>query len=379
MQRLAVPRLKETESIPIRSDTRRRIKSSTASFQSAASIGGLNVQRRAPFAHRPAISKNERRSWFMAIAVAVMANLIAGGLIIYLAGNVRWLDSRDGSMRAATVAAPVSKKLRDAGTLPVLSLPARLEVKAGDKIVFPISLDGTDGVPLRSSIVVSGLPVGVALSEGRLIGDTWNLKSDEIGDLHLLVQDEAWGNIHLDVQLIGPDGQVIAAAETALVAIPGTALSPIQDTQDARGNPSPIAMKNAQGLGPDSGQATPSQPETGNTVGDDPATSAPNQTAKKDNNATWTAVTFANLREHPDSSARVLGVVSKGAKVNVVERKKGWLRVALENSKTGWVYSGFVKSPSGVVRVGTGRKKASAPRPPTGSFWQSWAEWLINP
>jgi hypothetical protein len=92
----------------------------------------------------------------MAIAVAVVANLIAGALIIYLAGNVRLLDSREGSMRTASVAVPVSKKLRDAGTLPVLSLPAQLEVTAGEKIVFPISLDGTDGVPLRSSIVVSG-------------------------------------------------------------------------------------------------------------------------------------------------------------------------------------------------------------------------------
>jgi len=155
MQRLAVPRVKETESIPIR-DTRRRIKPSTASFQSAAPIGGLNVQRRAPSAHRPPVSENERRSRFMAIAVAVVANLIAGALIIYLAGNVRLLDSREGSMRTASVAVPVSKKLRDAGTLPVLSLPAQLEVTAGEKIVFPISLDGTDGVPLRSSIVVSG-------------------------------------------------------------------------------------------------------------------------------------------------------------------------------------------------------------------------------
>lgn len=379
MQGLAVPRGKETG--PIRSDTRRRVKSSTASLQSAAPKNGLNVPRRAPSGHRPPISENERRSRFMAIAVTVMANLIAGALIIYvaiyLAGNVRWADS----MRSAPVGDLVSRTPRDAGTLPVLSSPARLEVTAGEKTAFPISLDGTDGVPLRSGIVVRGLPTGAALSEGRLVEGSWNLRSDEIGDLRLIVPYLPAGNVDLDVELTAPDGRVIAAVETMLVvsAIPETALSSHQDATKTEAKPqlATLPTDSPQALEPESGPGTASQPDTETPSENDSPASAANQAANQDNDATWTAVAFVNLRADPNSSARVLGVVAKGAKIDVVERKKGWLRVTTENSKTGWVYSGFVRSPSGVVHVG--RKKSTSPDSPSGSLWQNWAGWLTNP
>ena len=40
---------------------------------------------------------------------------------------------------------------------PVLTAPAFLEATAGESIFLPIALDGTDGVPAHSSIVITGL------------------------------------------------------------------------------------------------------------------------------------------------------------------------------------------------------------------------------
>ncbi len=71
--------------------------------------------------------------------------------------------------------------------LPVLSAPAKLEAAAGEDVLLPLALDGTDGVPAGSVIVVKGLPPGSTLSNGRAHGATdWSLRTDEIGDLHLV-------------------------------------------------------------------------------------------------------------------------------------------------------------------------------------------------
>jgi hypothetical protein len=71
--------------------------------------------------------------------------------------------------------------------LPVLSAPAMLEATEGEDVLLPIALDGTDGVPAGSAIVIRGLPPGSQLSNGRPHGETdWTLRPDEIGDLHLV-------------------------------------------------------------------------------------------------------------------------------------------------------------------------------------------------
>ena len=86
----------------------------------------------------------------------------------------------------------------------------------GEDVVLPIALDGTDGVPTRSSITISGLPQGSTLSSGRPYGETeWNLKTDEIGDLHLALPANASGDSKLTIKLVAPDGAIIA--DTGLV------------------------------------------------------------------------------------------------------------------------------------------------------------------
>ncbi len=77
--------------------------------------------------------------------------------------------------------------------LPVLSAPATIEASAGEDVLLPIALDGTDGVPAGSVIVIRGLPPGSTLSNGRLHGETdWTLRPGEIGDLHLVRRCREW-------------------------------------------------------------------------------------------------------------------------------------------------------------------------------------------
>ena len=61
-----------------------------------------------------------------------------------------------------------------------------------------------------------------------------------------------------------------------------------------------------------------------------------------DDGKNWiTPSQFVNLRKGPTSSAAVLGVVAKGAKLEVMGRKRGWVQVANPaTSKTGWIYAG---------------------------------------
>ncbi len=99
----------------------------------------------------------------------------------------------------------------------VLTTPAMIEASAGDELGFPIALDGTDGVPPRSVIAIDGLPQGSSFSEGRPYGEAeWNLRSDQIGDLRLILPDSATGELKLTIRLIAPDDSVIADAETIL-------------------------------------------------------------------------------------------------------------------------------------------------------------------
>ena len=100
---------------------------------------------------------------------------------------------------------------------PVLTAPAFLEATAGESILLPIALDGTDGVPADSTIAVTGLPQGSTLSKGRPVGETgWKLERDEIGDPQLVLPSSARGHAKLTIQLVAPDATVVADAVTVL-------------------------------------------------------------------------------------------------------------------------------------------------------------------
>src|SRR5262249_17454254 len=120
---------------------------------------------------------------------------------------------------------------------PVLTTPAFLEATAGESILLPIALDGTDGVPAHSTITITGLPQGSTLSDGRPFGNTgWKLERNEIGDLQLVVPNSTSGQAKLTIQLIAPDATLVADAESLLqvaTAPQGSLPRNGEDTDDA--------------------------------------------------------------------------------------------------------------------------------------------------
>jgi uncharacterized protein YgiM (DUF1202 family) len=57
--------------------------------------------------------------------------------------------------------------------------------------------------------------------------------------------------------------------------------------------------------------------------------------------ANWIKPTaYVNLRESPSSTAAVVSIVAKGAKLRVLSRKRGWVQVNNPaDSRSGWIYA----------------------------------------
>src|SRR5262249_6187617 len=164
------------------------------------------------------------------ILLALVPNLMLGAIFWAGAVNPPWSRSPMHTAGAKTVA-PQSEV-----PTPVLSSPPTLYASAGKDMSFPIALDGTDGVPARSIIAVRGLPQGSKLSSGRPYDDTeWNLRPDEIGDLHLVLPSNARGETKVIVQLIATDGAIIADTTTVL-KMPANSVASISGS-DAKTDP----------------------------------------------------------------------------------------------------------------------------------------------
>ncbi len=102
-----------------------------------------------------------------------------------------------------------------------VSLAGVIEADAGKQAPFPIAIDSTNGLPLRSILSIRGLPEGAVFSAGRPYGGTeWSLRPDEIGDLALALPEGAGGEHELSVALIAADGTVLANGATRLVIAP---------------------------------------------------------------------------------------------------------------------------------------------------------------
>ena len=86
--------------------------------------------------------------------------------------------------------------------------------------------------------------------------------------------------------------------------------------------------------------------------------------AEDDDKNWYTTPQFVNLRKGPTSSSAVISIVAKGAKLEVLGRKRGWVQVANpESSEKGWIYAGSKarrKSKDGNEETADG-----------GSFWGS--------
>ncbi len=273
------------------------------------------------------------------VLVALIPNLMLGAIFWLGAVDIPWSRSPTITANDKTVAPP------SAVPTPVLSSPPTLEASAGGDITLPIALDGTDGVPARSIIAIKGLPQGSKLSSGRPYDETeWNLKPDEIGDLHLVLPSNASGEAKLLMQLVAPDGAIIADAATVL-KMPANSwqtsalLTPKPSQQKRKSSDEPAEARGTTGAEErlanlDAAMETPGDPVP-------LPLRRPAQTSNDD--ANWITLTSVNLRERPTRSAPAIGVVAKDAKLRVIARKNRWVQVTnLATSEKGWIYARHV-------------------------------------
>ena len=314
----------------------------TAIEKPTQGVSWVNVQPRLP------AQTTSLPSLKLSLIRALVAGLVLAALIPNLVlGAILWLGAVDipGSRFAAITANDKTVAPPSAIPTPVLSSPPSLEASPGGEITLPIALDGTDGVPARSIIAIKGLPQGSKLSSGRPYDETeWNLKPDEIGDLHLVLPRNASGEAKLLMQLVAPDGAIIADAATVL-KMPANSVANI-GASDTKTEPTEAQVVNE----PTEARGTTGAEErvanldaAMETPGDlvPLPLRRPAQTSNDD--ANWITLTSVNLRERPTRSARAIGVVAKDAKLRVIARKNRWVQVTnLGTSEKGWIYARHV-------------------------------------
>jgi hypothetical protein len=289
-----------------------------------------------PAARTPliALTSGIRTLTAVLIVAALLPNLTLAALWLGLIdppwSEVAALPPKKGPLPAAEPAIPS----------PVLSAPDHLDALQGETVSFPLALDGTDGVPDRSVIVIKGLPPGSALSEGQSSGETeWRLKPDEIGDLRLAIAPAAIGESTLLVQLITPDDSVIAIASTTLRTRAEPTIAPAPYAIAAA---TPVIEETTQVLdsaarGSEAGvEQTPVISDTASLE----TVPLPDRRPAPPGNPNWIKPTaYVNLRESPSSTAPVVTIVAKGAKLRVISRKRGWVQVNHPaTAQNGWIY-----------------------------------------
>jgi Bacterial SH3 domain len=273
------------------------------------------------------------------VLVALIPNLMLGAIF--------WLGAVDIPRSRSPMIAANDKPIAPLSAVPtpVLSSPPSLEASPGADIALPIALDGTDGVPARSIIAIRGLPQGSKLSSGRPYDQTeWNLKPDEIGDLHLILPSNASGETKLIIQLVASDGAIIADAATILKMLANFAANIPASNIQTEPTRAQVSEQRTQGLEGRGAEGTLANLDATMATPRDSVplpTSRPAQTSNDD--ANWITLTSVNLRERPTRSARAIGVVAKDAKLRVIARKNRWVQVTnLATSEEGWIYARHV-------------------------------------
>jgi hypothetical protein len=216
-----------------------------------------------------------------------------------------------------------------------------LKAITGETVPFPVALDGTDEVPARSIIAISGLPHGSRLSSGRPYGETeWNLKPDEIGDVQLVLPNTMGNEANLLIQLVAPNGGVLAATTTILKVTAGLANIPVYPVKTQLIQGQVWDEPNLDGTDEDERAVNLDATESSGEIVPMP-TRRPTSLASGNVTASWVkSSSFVNLRKGPTSSASVVGVVAKGTKLRLVGRKRVWVEVTNPaTSQTGWIYA----------------------------------------
>jgi Bacterial SH3 domain len=278
---------------------------------------------------------------------ALVAGLVLAALIPNLMlGAIFWLGAVDIPRSKSPMITANDKPIAPPSAVPtpVLSSPPSLEASPGADITLPIALDGTDGVPARSIIAIRGLPQGSKLSSGRPYDETeWNLKPDEIGDLHLVLPSNASGESKLIIQLVAIDGAILADAAMILKVPTNSAANIPGYNIEIEPAQAQVSEQRTQGLEDRGAEETRANLDAAMATPDQVPlpTRRPAQTSNDD--ANWITLTSVNLRERPTRSARAIGVVAKDAKLRVIARKNRWVQVTnLATSEKGWIYARHV-------------------------------------
>jgi hypothetical protein len=303
-----------------------------------------------PAAHTPvtsplfALASGIRTLTAVLVVVALLPNLTLA---------VFWLRMIDMPWSEPVVLLPNESPMptvQSAIPPPVLSAPNTLEATAGEQITFPIAVDGTDGVPGGSTIAISGLPRGSTLSTGRPQGEMeWNLEPGEIGDLHLVLPKTAGGEAKLMIQLLAPDGHVIADTATILKVTAGPEANiPIYrvKTQFIQGQVSDQPGQEPDAMDVEGRPADPNAATSASDLVPLPTRRPAPPASTASGNANWIKPSASvNLRKGPEASAPIVGMVAKGAKLRVKGRKRGWVEVTNPaTSQEGWIYGGNVET-----------------------------------
>ena len=289
-----------------------------------------------------------RRLAAVLIAAALIPNLTLAVLWLGLV-DPPWSESASPSPKetekmAATPAAPQPEQSSPPAAQaaapptfsPVLTAPNVLDAAQGESVSFPIALDGTDGVPEESVIVIKGLPPGSTLSDGYSSGPMeWRLRPDAIGDLRLAIADAAPGETTLLVQLVAPDAKIIATASTTLRtrSEPGPNPDPFDIAQAAR-------ALDIEARAPEAGLEEKFVVETASID----TVPLPDRRPEPPGESNWIRPTaWVNLRESPSPSAAVVTIVPKGVKLRIIGRKRSWVQVNNPaTSQSGWIYGNNV-------------------------------------
>jgi hypothetical protein len=316
------------------------------------------------------------------IAVALLPSLALGAMLWLGAIKTPWstgahaegapLPAAKASL-AGTTPAPEQVQSTQAAQVGALALtaPDALDAEAGGETPFAVALDHAGSLPARSVIAIAGLPHGATLSAGRPYGEAeWNLRTDEIGDLRITLPKAASGESRLRVKLVAPDGEILAGTETVLKvaaasdpefedAAEGQALAPERIYDPNLVGVAAWDGKTQELLGASGVEEVFTTPEAPPAP---PEHVQPTLAANDDAKA-WVAPEFVNLRNGPTSSAAVISVVAKGAKLSIMGRKRGWVKVTNPaTSESGWVYAGSK------ARRGKQTDQSDA----GGSIWPSW-------
>jgi hypothetical protein len=313
----------------------------TAIEKPTQGVSWVNVQPRLPDQTTPLPSPT------LSLIRALVAGLVLAALIPNLMlGAIFWLGAVDIPRSRSPMIMANAKPIAPPSAVPtpVLSSPPSLEASPGVDITLPIALDGTDGVPARSIIAIRGLPQGSKLSSGRPYDETeWNLKPDEIGDLHLVLPSNASGEAKLIIQLVATDGAIIADAATLLKMPTNSAANIPTSTIEIEPAQAQVSEQRTQGLEDRGAEETRANLDAAMATPDQVPLPIRRPAQTSNDDANWITLTSVNLRERPTRSARAIGVVAKDAKLRVIARKNRWVQVTnLATSEKGWIYARHV-------------------------------------